>query len=455
MTDGPDLVVAGAGGGLVGALRAAQLGLSVLVVEANPAYRRGNNTSMSTAMVPGAGSRFQRAAGLEDSPDWFVSDVMHKTGGVVDMKVTRALAEVSPRLVEWLADDLGFPIELVVDFDYPGHSVCRCHTVPGRSGSALMGLLSDAVAAAPIDMIVPARLDAVERASDGLRITIAYPDGTTEPIECGSVLLATNGFGADQELVARHIPEIAGAVYHGSDRSLGDALRIGETLGAGVGFLDAYQGHGALTIGAGTLAGWATVMHGGIIVNRDGRRFADESQGYSEFASIELTQPEHWASIVFDQRVYDACLLFDDFQQTVAMGVVRSADSIAALADALRVPADHLEQTMAEVAQIVHGAPDPLGRTRWPAVELQPPYYAVAVQPALFHTQGGLLVDAGAQVLSRDGTVIPGVYAAGGAAVGISGHGAAGYLAGNGLLSALGLSFLAAESVARRQQSRA
>jgi fumarate reductase flavoprotein subunit len=118
------------------------------------------------------------------------------------------------------------------------------------------------------------------------------------------------------------------------------------------------------------------------------------------------------------------------------------------------VPAEHLEQTLAEVARIVHGAPDPLGRTTWPALELQAPFYAVAVQPALFHTQGGLLVDAGAQVLSRDGTVIPGVYAAGGAAVGISGHGAAGYLAGNGLLSALGLSFLAAESVARKLQSR-
>ena len=69
--DGPDLVVAGAGGGLVAALRAAQLGLDVLVLERQEQFTVGNNTAMSTAMVPGAGSRWQREAGIEDSPEQF------------------------------------------------------------------------------------------------------------------------------------------------------------------------------------------------------------------------------------------------------------------------------------------------------------------------------------------------------------------------------------------------
>jgi fumarate reductase flavoprotein subunit len=82
--DGPDLVIAGAGGGLAGALRAAELGLDVLVVEVSEHFRRGNNTSMSTAMVPGAGTRFQEAAGIDDSPDLYVSDIMAKTHGEAD-----------------------------------------------------------------------------------------------------------------------------------------------------------------------------------------------------------------------------------------------------------------------------------------------------------------------------------------------------------------------------------
>jgi fumarate reductase flavoprotein subunit len=93
------------------------------------------------------------------------------------------------------------------------------------------------------------------------------------------------------------------------------------------------------------------------------------------------------------------------------------------------------------------GAEDPFGRTYWEA-PLVPPYAAIAVRPALFHTQGGLRVDGRARVLGKDGTPVPGVYASGGAAAGISGHGASGDLAGNGLLPAFGLSFLAAEDVA-------
>jgi len=443
-----DLLVAGAGGGLAGALRAAQLGLSVLVAEVNPTFRRGNNTSISTAMVPGAGSRFQRAAGLDDSPDRFTGDVLSKTHGEADETVTRALADVSARLVEWLADDLGMPIELVTDFNYPGHSVCRCHTVPGRSGGTLLRLLHEAARAAGIDIMVPARVEDVVPSADGLSARLAFPDGGTESVTARAVLLATNGFGADSELVKRHIPEMMGAVYHGSEASRGDALRIGQRLGAGTGYLDAYQGHGGLAAGAGTLAGWATVMHGGVIVNNAGSRFADETQGYSEFASIELTQPAHWAAIVFDERIHGRCLLFEDYRQTVDSGVVRQADTIGGIAAALGVPAAALEQTLAEAARSAAGAPDPFGRTDWTAT-LRPPYRAVVVEPALFHTQGGLLVDAQARVLTPGRLPVAGLYAAGGAAIGISGHGAAGYLAGNGLLSALGLSFLAAEDAAR------
>ena len=79
---------------------------------------------------------------------------------------------------------------------------------------------------------------------------------------------------------------------------------------------------------------------------------------------------------------------------------------------------------------------------------MRAPYACVRVEPALFHTQGGLVVDEHARVVRPDRSPLPGLYAAGGAAIGISGHGADGYLAGNGLLSALGLSFLAAEHAA-------
>jgi fumarate reductase flavoprotein subunit len=90
---------------------------------------------------------------------------------------------------------------------------------------------------------------------------------------------------------------------------------------------------------------------------------------------------------------------------------------------------------------------DTFGRSTFGG-ELEPPYATVRVTGALFHTQGGLMVDPDARVLTPSLEAISGLYAAGGAAVGMSGDGASGYLAGNGLLSALGLGYLAGRHAA-------
>jgi fumarate reductase flavoprotein subunit len=449
--DGPDLVVAGAGGGLVAAVRGAQHGLDVLVVEVSEHYRRGNNTSMSTAMIPGAGSRWQRAAGIEDSPDLLVADVLSKTNGEADERIARALAEVSAPLVEWLADDTGLPLSLVTDFHYPGHSVDRCHTVAGRHGTVLLDHLVGKVAESPrIDMLVPARLVDVALDDGGAvcAVVVARPDGTREEIATRAVLLATNGYGADRALVAEYCPEIAAAVYHGSETSRGDALRIGTALGAACAFLDAYQGHAALAARSATLVGWATVMHGGILLDLTGRRFGDETTGYSEYAAALAARPGAAGWLVIDRRIQDACRSFTDFRQTVESGALVSAADAAGLAAITGLPTEAVAAELAETAAVARGtAKDRFGRTSFEA-PLEPPYLAVRVVPALFHTQGGLVVDGHARVLRPDGSPIPGLYAAGGAAAGISGHGAAGYLAGNGLLPALGLAYLAAGHVA-------
>ena len=452
--DGPDLVVAGAGGGLIGALRAASLGLSVLVVETNEHYAVSNNTAMSTAMLPGAGSRFQREQGIEDSPERYLADLRAKTRGESDPVIGSALAHVSARLVEWMADDLGLPMSLVTDFPYPGHSRLRCHTVPGRIGRNLLREVVRAVREHDlIDMMVPATLEDVVLDEHGAVSEVVISSGDhQERVPTRAVLLATNGFAADPELVARHVPEIAGAVYHGSHASTGDALRIGERLGAGTAFLDAYQGHAALAMPSATLTGWATVMHGAVLVDAAGRRFGDETTGYSEYAAQVLEHANGAAWIVLDQRIHEACGEFQDYRDTVESGALHWADDLDALAEAIEADPTTLHATLGAARAAAAGeAGDDFGRTHWEQ-PLGAPYAAVAVRPALFHTQGGLCVDGDARVLTAgEGRPIPGLYASGGAAAGISGHGAGGYLAGNGLLPAFGLAFLAAEHLAAQR----
>jgi fumarate reductase flavoprotein subunit len=91
-------------------------------------------------------------------------------------------------------------------------------------------------------------------------------------------------------------------------------------------------------------------------------------------------------------------------------------------------------------------AADPYGR-RFERT-LQAPYHAVKVTGALFHTQGGLDIDADCRVLDQMGHALPNLLAAGGAARGVSGNDVSGYLSGNGLLSAVAGGHIAAATAA-------
>lgn len=455
--EGPDLIVAGAGGGLIAALRASELGRSVLVIDPNPRFKRGNNTSMSTAMVPGAGTRWQTEVGIDDSPESFVADLVKKTNGTVDEDLARTLADISARLVEWMADYLKLPISVVTDFNYPGHSQFRCHTIPGRSGSTFLDMLLAKVNESElIDLLVPARLEEVLTDDSGIvrAAIVSNPEGMVEEIPTHGVLLATNGYGANEELVREYMPEIAEASYFGSEESKGDALQIGQSLNAATAFLDAYQGHAGLATKSAMITTWATVMHGGFLVNDQGSRYGDETTGYSEYAreAIEHSNARSW--IILDQRIYDACLVFEDFVDVVEAGGVQWADNALELAKICGIDPDGLNDTLKQTQAFANGSTsDPHGRSFWEAA-LEGKLGAVLVEPALFHTQGGLRVDQHARVLRNDETPISGLYAVGGAANGISGHGPSGYLAGNGLLPALGLSLLAAEHVVDMTEER-
>jgi fumarate reductase flavoprotein subunit len=446
-----DIVVAGAGAaGLAAAIAGADSGSSVLLLEAQDTFRSGSNTAMSTSMIPAGGSRWQRKAGIEDSPDLLHEDIMTKTKGKADPVVTRALSDVSPSLVAWIADDCDVPLELVTDVWFPGNSRLRHHCVPDRSGRTLHRHLLDAASARPgITLVVPSRLTEVEETDAGLRATTTRPDGSNDVVLAKTVILATNGFGADKEMVRRHIPEIADGLYHGGDGSRGDALRIGESLGSETASLGAYQGHGSVASPHGVLLTWTTMMNGAVLINSQGRRFQNETIGYSESAVNVLAQPGGVAWAVFDRQVHQKAKPFADYQDLLSMGAVKWVDDVETLAQLIGCDSDDLGRTLEQTHRSAAAdAPDPLGRTNW-AHGIEAPYAAVKVTGALFHTQGGLKIDENGAVL-RNGSPIPGLYAAGGAAVGISGDSSYGYVSGNGLLSALGLGFLAGLAASSR-----
>jgi fumarate reductase flavoprotein subunit len=281
-------------------------------------------------------------------------------------------------------------------------------------------------------------------------VSIARPDGVVERIGCDALILACNGYGGNRLLVAECIPDMVDAPYYGHAGNQGDAVLWGRSLGASLRHLSGCQGHGSLAHPHGILITWALMMEGGFQINPLGRRFSNENGGYSEQAAIVLAQPEGFAWSIFDQRLYEFAQSFPDFREAVQVGAVKSAKTIEALGVAMAVDVDELCSTFDAVLAYCDGrGEDVFGRDFTVKPKLEPPFYAVRVTGALFHTQGGLVIDDNGRVLRNDGRPFPNLYAGGGAACGVSGPELSGYLSGNGLLTAIAFGALAGESAAR------
>jgi flavocytochrome c len=444
------IVIIGAGAaGLCAALSAHQAGVDVVVLERDSVPR--GSTALSAGLIPAAGTRFQKALGIDDSVRLFASDIQRKAHGEADATIVDLVARQAGPIVEWLADHYGLPFSVVHDFDYPGHSARRMHGLPTRSGVELIDRLRQAAEETEIPLILNATASALyagpDRAVCGVEIT--RPDGTQDSLGCAALLVACNGYGGAADLVARHIPEMRGATYFGHSGNRGDAVLWGEQLGAKLLHLSGYQGHGSVAHPHAVLVTWAVIMEGGFQVNTRGLRFSDESLGYSEQAAIVLAQPGGIAFDIFDERIAAIARQFADFQQGETSGAVIEASTIADLAQRLKLPPSPLAQSFAEAeATRSTGKVDRFGRSFAATAPLAPPFKGVKVTGALFHTQGGLAVNGSARVLDTNGDPLPNLFAAGGAAAGVSGSRASGYLSGNGLLTATVLGRIAGQSAA-------
>jgi len=314
-----------------------------------------------------------------------------------------------------------------------------------------MDLLRSAAEARGIDIVTHAPVTTLlVDAAQGIRgVEIERPDGNIERVGCKALVLATNGYGGNPALIAQVIPEMAGALYFGHQGNQGDAINWGQALGAGLRHLSGYQGHGSVAHPHGILITWATVTEGGFQVNCRGERFVNEARGYSEAAAAVIGQPGSEAWTVFDSRIAGIARQFEDFRLAEAAGAILTAESMSLLAVATHLPAEALVATAAMVDLIKRqGGIDDFDRDWRGKMCLQAPYHAVRVTGALFHTQGGLVVDASARVLRADGRPMPNVFAVGGAACGVSGSAASGYLSGNGLLTAVAYGYLAGQAAA-------
>ena len=328
------IIVVGAGGcGICAALAVKENDTEVLVIERDSTPL--GTTAMSTGLIPGANTRLQREAGIQDSPEIFAKDIMTKTKGETDPIIANCLAKESAITIEWLIDQYQIPLSLVDSFLYPGHSLMRMHGTPNRTGSELMGTLCRAAERSGIDILTNALVTDLFSDSTNriLGVRILRNDGEIEEVGCEALILGCCGFAGNPEMIEKYMPQIKEAEFFGHPGNKGDAIIWGKALGAGLADISSYQGHGGLAAGRGVPILWPMIMEGAFQVNENGQRFSNESKGYSEQAVEVVSQPNKIAWNIFDERLHKLMMEFEDYHNAIEARAIASANSIGGLSE--------------------------------------------------------------------------------------------------------------------------
>jgi fumarate reductase flavoprotein subunit len=456
-TDRIAVAIAGGGAcGLTAAIAAAASSADVLVLEQDS--RLAGSTAMSLGAMCAAASIEHRRHGIPDSPALFYEDIMAKTEGRADARLARWIAVESGPTVDWLTNAHDVPLQLDFKWTSLGHSHPRLHMPPGRNGAELVALLERAATRAGAEVMLQARVRDLCVSADGAisGLSLERPDGSIEWLGVDALVLATCGYGGNHDLVAQHIPEMANGRYFGHEGNRGDALLWGEALGAATGDLSAYQGLGTLAEPQAIVVPHPLILEGGWIVNCNGERFTHENENISGLCVPVTRQPQSIAWVIFDEERHIACLAHSVEQRQLAeIGAIRRGRDLAELAARCDLPAPALQREahMIDAARRTN-KPDRFGRRFDSISPLSAGFCALRVTGALFHTQGGLVVDEQARVARLIGGVVPNLFAGGGAARSISGPEATGYLPGAGLCTAITMGRRAGLSAARQANSQ-
>lgn len=431
---GSDLVVVGSGiSGLCTALEAGRAGASVTVIDMWSVF--GGHAVLSSAALCLVDTPMQRAAGIADSPELAERDFL-SYGEDAHPGWVRLFTQGSrTRIYDWLLES-GIEFTDLDSALVAGNSVIRIHFVKGR-GMGLMGPLYLQCLQLPnVRFIWNAKALSLIR-QDGRVTGVRTEDmrtGRHAEVRGSAVVLATGGFQSNLDLVRENwpgLPEDARLLRGAGINALGSGLEIARREGARIERLD-HQWNYAGTVSPADPRGkdGLFVWVWGISVNREGKRFVNEFAGHRVTTAAMVRQPGATQFTIFGSEgaatVWVAGTGWGDtnrisrelLNNPALSDTVKRSDSIEGLAQQLGIDPGVLAATVDRWNRAVDAGKDPeFGRN----MELvpgrigirQPPFYSIQCFPMPRKSLGGVAVNLDCQVLDRQGSVIPGLYAVG------------------------------------------
>merc|ERR1712032_954269 len=366
-----------------------------------------------------------------------------------------------------------FDLDLSLVARLGGHSAPRTHRgkerFPGMTITyALIQMLENVAEKTDrARIITKARVHKLLTNPDsGACVGLVYEKGGEDFKEFGAVILASGGFGADfaqNSLLAQYRPDLMHLPTTNGEHCTGDGIKMGEAVGAKTIDLEWVQVHPTGLVKPDDadakikfLAAEALCGVGGLILNKNGERFANEL-GRRDYVTGEMWKNSAPFRLVLNNAAANEMMWH--CKHYTGRGVMKHYETGAAFAKEIGVPLEQLEQTHEahyQAAKKTEKDPDggawpayPSGKS-WDecsgktgsgkkfyknaiageAVKTEP-FYVAIITPVIHYCMGGLEIDKNSNVIGSKGEAIPGLYAAGELAGGVHGNNR---LGGNSLL---------------------
>ena len=462
-----DVVVIGAGGaGMTAAMTAADAGQKVVILESQAMV--GGNSARATGGMNAAKTvyqdenEFDQAAGVEktlataaekyadnetitalaktvseqwaayqanptgyfDSVELMELDTMVGGKGINDPELVKTLCEGTADAIDWL-DENGITLHNVSSFG--GASVKRIHRPVNEEGKVvsvgayMIPLLQENCEKRGIDIVLNTTVDTILTDANGAAVGVSGTDkdGNTVVVNANSVILATGGFGANLDMVTQYKPELAGFMTTNAAGAQGQGIEMATAIGAGTVDMDQIQIHPTVEANTAALITEGLRGDGAILVNANGERFIDEVGTRDVVSAAEIAQPGSYSWLIVDQAMADASSVIQGY---IKKGYTKTGATYEELATELDVDPAAFANTMETWNSYVEAKNDPdFGRTSFANPLNNGPYYAIKVTAGVHHTMGGVTINSATEVLKEDGTVIPGLFAAGEVTGGVHG----------------------------------
>lgn len=425
-----DVVVVGAGAaGLSAALKTAQNGHSVILLEKMGVI--GGASAMAGSGTMATGSKWQKEDGYEDSAEKLVEDMMANGHQKNDRATVELFANTIGEAFDWLVGEDG----AAVPYQRSGKP-SRSYSGEGR-GAGVCRNLAERLEAAGGTLLTntPATELVVENgAVVGVK---AEGEGKAYTIRAKAVVLASGGYGANDALVPDEYKKF---VYAGHAGATGDAIKMVEGLDAdliNMDLVNTQPNSMILPSGLGQYCNPGVAgayKAGAYMVNQNGERFFNESasawdlmqamkQNEAQYLIMDQTAFDNFNAGMTNSKIYTMedveKWLSDDYD---GQPVMKQGATLAELCEKLNLPADAVEASAKAFNDCAAAqTADVFGRTPAAAQSEEGPFYALQMHIRYYASLGGLHINDNMQVLNTKQEAIPGLYAAGEVVGGLEG----------------------------------